>query len=168
MSFSIGVAVAMPVPGVRMGNSSSSSGFGMGIGPDIRPRTDWWPVLGLAVVGELGALPNILAFMLLSVVTGAGGLSRRAESGKLRAGIGGDDEEESQAAAPLGAVDVGGGGGGLSEPSGITIIDGPMLHYTGLFPAVRVFRGVWVVGELFLFSLAMHRSTRPINASQPG
>lgn len=63
-SFSMGVELAMPVPGFLMGNSSSSRGLGMGIGPEILPRMDWCPVLGLEVVGEDGGAPNILAFIL--------------------------------------------------------------------------------------------------------
>jgi hypothetical protein len=57
----------MPVPGFLIGNSSSSIGLvlDMGIGPDIlRPRMLWWPVLGLAVLGEAG--PKTLVFFMVA------------------------------------------------------------------------------------------------------
>lgn len=123
-SFSMGVELAMPEPGTRMGNSSSSRGFGIGMGPDMRPRTDWWPVLGLAVVGEAGALPNILDFMMLRSSTVADELSLRAARGKLRDGIGMCEPRTVFLSVGWGSVYVG-GGGCLSEPSGITINDRP-------------------------------------------
>lgn len=66
-SLSSGVALAMPVPGFLIGNSSSSMGFVLvrGMGLDIlRPRMLWWPVLGLAVVGE--ACPKTLVFFMVA------------------------------------------------------------------------------------------------------
>lgn len=66
-SLSSGVALAMPVPGFLIGNSSSSMVFVfvIGMGPDIlRPRMLWWPVLGLAVVGEAG--PKTLVFFMVA------------------------------------------------------------------------------------------------------
>lgn len=138
MSFSMGVALAMPVPGFRIGNSSSSRGFGIGMGPDMRPRTDWWPVFGLAVVGEAGALPKILAFMVLRSSVVAEVLSLRAERGKARDGMG--MEEWVVVVVGRWSVDVG-GDGGLSEPSGITITDlskaDTPRHASSVDPAVR-------------------------------
>lgn len=95
-SLSIGVELAIPVPGFRMGNSSSSRRFDMGMGPDMRPRTDWWPVLGLVVapavaaVGEVGALPKNLAFMVVISSVVADELIFRPERGKVRDGM--DDD----------------------------------------------------------------------------
>lgn len=66
-SLSSGVALAIPVPGFLIGNSSSSMVFELviGMGPDIlRPRMLWWPVLGLAVVGEAG--PKTLVFFMVA------------------------------------------------------------------------------------------------------
>lgn len=66
-SLSSGVALAIPVPGFLIGNSSSSMVFvlDIGMGPDIlRPRMLWWPVLGLAVVGEAG--PKTLVFFMVA------------------------------------------------------------------------------------------------------
>lgn len=113
-SFSIGVELATAVPGFRMGNSSSSSGFGMGIGPEMRPRTVWWPVLGRAVVGEVGALPKILGFIASSTDTAV--LTLRAVREKLRTeGVG------VVSLLLMAEVEVGGWPGGLREPSGMTI-----------------------------------------------
>lgn len=86
----------------------------MGIGPEMRPRTLWWPVLGRAVVGEVGALPKILGFMVS--LTETANLFLRAARGKLR--------EAADAVMSMlestGVVEVGDCPGGLSEPSGIT------------------------------------------------
>lgn len=127
-----GVELAIAVPGFRMGNSSSSSGFGMGIGPEMRPRTDWWPVLGLAVVGEAGVLPKILAFIVSS--TAVLGLTLRAARGKVR-----KDDEEDVSMAGMWEVEDGDGPSGLSEPSGITIKgrDGVTSPSSGFFAGRR-------------------------------
>lgn len=113
-----GVELATAAPGFRMGNSSSSIGLGMGMGPEMRPRTVWWPVLGLAVVESAGRLPlaKILGFIVSS--TGVAGLTLRAARGKLRTD---DDKDEEVSMFVMWEVDIGGGRGGLSEPSGITI-----------------------------------------------
>lgn len=122
-SLSIGVELAMPVPGFLMGNSSSSTGLGIGMGPEILPRMVWWPVLGLAVVGEDGGPPNSFAFILpwSTEVVGLclGGPDRRNWRG-------GEGEEEWSAAVVVVVVVVlevndDSSGPGPDDPSGIAI-----------------------------------------------
>lgn len=66
------------------------------------------------MVGDAGALPKILAFILSS--TAVFGLTFRAARGKVR-----KDDDEEVSMVVMWEVEVGGGPGGLSEPSGITI-----------------------------------------------
>lgn len=101
-SLSSGVALAMPVPGFLIGNSSSSmvGVFVIGMGPDIlRPRMLWWPVLGLAVVGEAG--PKTLVFFMVASLS-MGRLNLWA-AGKVFGG--------GEALAVLILLEVGTGGG---------------------------------------------------------
>lgn len=85
-----------------MGNSSSSMVFVLdnGIGPDIlRPRMLWWPVLGLAVVGEAG--PKTLAFFMVASLS----------KGRLNLWTAGEDFGGGEALAILILFSVGIGGG---------------------------------------------------------
>lgn len=65
-------------------------------------------------MGDAGALPKILAFILSS--TAVLGLTLRTARGKDR-----KDDEEDVSMVEIWEVDDGGGPSGLSEPSGITI-----------------------------------------------
>lgn len=101
-SLSSGVALAIPVPGFLIGNSSSSMGFVLviGMGPDIlRPRMLWWPVLGLAVVGDAGP-KTLVFFIVVSVSVG------RLNLWTARDGFGGG---EALAILMLLEIDIGGG-----------------------------------------------------------
>lgn len=100
-SLSSGVTLAMPVPGFLIGNSSSSMGFELviGMGPEIlRPRMLWWPVLGLAVVGEAG--PKTLVFFIVVSLS----------VGRLNLWAAGDEFGGGEALAILMLLEIGIGG----------------------------------------------------------
>lgn len=144
-SLSSGVALAMPVPGFLIGNSSSSMVFVMGMGPDIlRPLILWWPVLGLAVVGEAGP-KTFVFFMVASLSTCA-----KLDLWTAREGLNG-----GEVVAILVVLDTG-INGGPEEPWGITITDRPTL--CRLFHAVRMIRGRELDDYSYSASF-LHRST---------
>lgn len=115
-----------------------------GMGPDIlRPRMLWWPVLGLAVVGEAG--PKTLAFFMVASLS----------MGRLNLWTAREELGGGEALAILILLEVG-IDGGPEEPSGITINDRPTLCRR--FHAVRMIRGRGL--DDYSYSAShLHRST---------